>query len=251
MTIKEAILKSLEDINGLTNYLEIYNASEGFIAAQEKPDDDGMVLFTEHGIFYEFMPVENYGNKYASTLGLKDVQLQKNYAIIISTTGGLWRYIMGDTIIFTSLNPYKIKITGRLKHYMNAFGEEVMVDNADKAIAYAAEKTNAVVNDYTAAPIYFTNNNNGAHEWLVEFETAPSNIKLFTTELDQALKNVNSDYEAKRHKDLALRMPLVHCLNLGTFSEWLRIKGKIGGQHKVPRLSNDREYIEPLLEMNK
>ena len=240
--------KQFEDIIGKPiNYLEIYNASEGFIAGQEKPDDNGMMLFTEHGIFYEFLPVEEYGKPQPKTLGLKGVQLNKNYAIVISTTGGLWRYIMGDTVEFTSINPYKIKITGRLKHYMNAFGEEVIVDNADKAIAMAAQKTNAIVKDYTAAPIHFTSSSNGAHEWLIEFDKAPDNLLAFTKEMDIALKAVNSDYEAKRHKDIALRLPLVHALAAGTFTEWLRTKGKVGGQHKVPRLSNERKIVEEIL----
>lgn len=229
------------------NYLEIYNASEGFIAAQVSPDDDGMLLFTEHGIFYEFMPVEEYGKEKPLTVGLKDVVIGKNYALVMSTTGGLWRYLIGDTIQFTRLNPYHIKITGRLKHYMNAFGEEVIVDNSDKAIAYAAEKTNAVVNDYTAAPVYFTENNNGAHEWLIEFEKEPDDFNIFIAELDNELKNINSDYEAKRHKSIALRLPIVHLLPPGTFSSWLRSKGKLGGQHKVPRLSNERAMLEEIL----
>jgi GH3 auxin-responsive promoter len=234
-------------IGGKINYLEIYNASEGFIAAQVKPDDDGMLLFTEHGIFYEFMLVEEYGKRNPKTVGLKDVELDKNYALVISTTGGLWRYLIGDTVIFTSINPYKIKVSGRLKHYMNAFGEEVIVDNTDKAIATACEKTNAMVSDYTAAPVYFSQNNNGAHEWLIEFEKTPNNITAFTYELDNALKDVNSDYEAKRHKDIALRLPIVHILPVGTFNEWLKSKGKLGGQHKVPRLSNDRIILEEVL----
>ena len=233
------------------NYLEIYNASEGFIAGQEKPDDDGMLLFTEHGIFYEFMPLEEYKKTNPKTISLKAVQLHKNYAIVISTTGGLWRYIMGDTVEFTSLNPYKIKITGRLKHYMNAFGEEVIVDNADVAIAAAALKTNAIVKDYTAAPIHFTANSNGAHEWLIEFDKAPENLSLFTKEMDAALKAVNSDYEAKRHKDIALRMPVVHAMKIGTFTEWLRSKGKVGGQHKVPRLSNERKIVDEILALKR
>ncbi len=231
------------------NYLEIYNASEGFFAGQQSPDDNGMLLFTEHGIFYEFMPVEQYGKPDPQTVGLTNVAKGKNYALVISTTGGLWRYLVGDTIQFTSLDPYKIKVTGRLKHYMNAFGEEVIVDNSDKAIAMAAEKTGVVVNDYTAAPIYFGENSNGAHEWLVEFEQAPVNLKQFTTELDSALKNCNSDYEAKRHKDIALRLPVVHVLPGGTFTEWLRRKGKLGGQHKVPRLSNDRGMLEEIKQI--
>jgi len=231
------------------NYLEIYNASEGFIAGQQTPNDDGLLLFTEHGIFYEFMPVEEYGKPKPQTVGLKDVQLDKNYALVISTTGGLWRYIIGDTIKFTHLNPYKIKVTGRLKHYMNAFGEEVMVDNTDKAIAWAAAKTNAVVNDYTAAPVYFSESSNGTHEWLIEFDVPPQNLQLFTTELDAALKTINSDYEAKRYKDIALRMPIVHAAKKGIFKEWLRSKGKLGGQHKVPRLSNERKVVEEILAM--
>ncbi len=234
-------------IGGKINYLEIYNASEGFIAAQVDPGDDGMLLFTEHGIFYEFMPVEEYGNEDPKTVGLNSVVIGKNYAVIMSTTGGLWRYLIGDTVQFTNLNPYKIKITGRLKHYMNAFGEEVIVDNSDQAIARAAEKTNAIVNDYTAAPVYFTENSNGAHEWLVEFEKEPDDFNNFIAELDTALKNINSDYEAKRHKNIALRLPIVHKLPAGTFTEWLRSKGKLGGQHKVPRLSNERNILEEIL----
>jgi hypothetical protein len=234
-------------IGGKINYLEIYNASEGFVAAQINPGEEGMLLFTEHGIFYEFMPVEEHGKENPSTVGLNGVQLGKNYALVMSTTGGLWRYLIGDTVQFTHLNPYKIKITGRLKHYMNVFGEEVIVDNSDHAIAYAAEKTNAIVNDYTAAPVYFTENSNGAHEWLVEFEKEPDDFNNFITALDDELKNINSDYEAKRHKSIALRLPIVHKLAKGTFTEWLRSKGKLGGQHKVPRLSNERDMLEEIL----
>ncbi|MGB4845860.1 MAG: GH3 auxin-responsive promoter family protein [Ferruginibacter sp.] len=236
-------------IGGKINYLEIYNASEGFIAGQQSPDDDGLLLFTEHGIFYEFMPVEEYGTENPKTVGLNHVQVGKNYALIISTTGGLWRYLIGDTIQFTSLNPYHIKVSGRLKHYMNAFGEEVIVDNSDKAIAYAAEKTNAVVNDYTAAPVYFSENNNGAHEWLIEFEKEPDDFNNFIVALDTELKNINSDYEAKRYKNIALRLPIVHKLPTGTFNSWLRSKGKLGGQHKVPRLSNERAMLEQILSL--
>lgn len=231
------------------NYLEIYNASEGFFAGQDLPGDDSMLLFTEHGIFYEFMPVEEYGKTHPLTIGLSKVEIGKNYALVISTNGGLWRYLVGDTIQFTSLNPYRIKITGRLKHYINAFGEEVIVDNADKAIAIAAEKTNSIVTDYTAAPVYFSDQHNGAHEWLVEFEKEPNDLQQFIIELDSALKNINSDYEAKRHKNIALRLPVVHSVKKGTFMEWLRSKGKLGGQHKVPRLSNERRMLEEILEL--
>lgn len=238
-------------IGSKINYLEIYNASEGFIAGQEKPDDDGLLLFTEHGIFYEFMPVEEYGKKDPSTVGLKDVVVGKNYGLVISTTGGLWRYLIGDTVQFTSINPYKIKVTGRLKHYINAFGEELIVDNSDHAIAIAAEKTKAIINDYTAAPVYFTEKHNGGHEWLIEFEKEPNNPTAFIYELDIALKEINSDYEAKRYKDIALQLPIVHFLPKGTFTEWLRTKGKVGGQHKVPRLSNERTMLEEILSLVK
>ena len=229
------------------NYLEIYNASEGFFAGQSNPDDDGMTLFTEHGIFYEFMPVEEYGQKHPETVGLDKVVVNKQYALIISTTGGLWRYLIGDTIVFTSLDPYRIKVTGRLKHFINAFGEELIVDNADRAIAIASSATGAVVSDYSAAPIYFSKNNNGAHEWLVEFDKEPDSINRFTEELDNALKNINSDYEAKRQHNIALRMPVIRQIPPGSFSKWLQLKGKIGGQHKVPRLHNDRKTIEEIL----
>lgn len=227
-------------------YLNIYNASEGFFAAQNTLEDDGMLLFLEHGIFYEFMPIEEYGKDEPKTIGLQDVEIGKNYALVISTNGGLWRYLVGDTVAFTSTNPYKINITGRIKHFMNAFGEEVIVDNTDKAIAIASEKLNVVVNDYTAAPVYFSDESNGAHEWLIEFENEPNNIQAFAFELDCALKNINSDYEAKRHKDIALRMPIVQAVNKSVFHNWLRSKGKLGGQHKVPRLSNERVYIDEI-----
>lgn len=229
------------------NYLEIYNASEGFFAGQESPEDNGMTLFTEHGVFYEFMPVEEYGKAFPKTVGLDNVVVNKNYALIISTTGGLWRYLVGDTILFTHLNPYRIKVTGRLKHYMNAFGEEVIVDNADKAIALAAQKTKAIVTDYTAAPVYFSEQKNGAHEWLIEFDQPPTSMDDFKYELDVALKNINSDYEAKRFKDIALSLPTIHSLPKGTFSNWLQKKQRVGGQHKIPRLSNERKIVEEIL----
>ena len=234
---------------GKINYLEIYNASEGFFAGQQSPDDEGMLLFTEHGIFYEFMPVEEYEKENPHTVGLKKVIVGKNYALVISTTGGLWRYLVGDTVQFTSLNPYKIKVTGRLKHYINAFGEEIIVDNSDNAIAIAAEKMGVVINDYTAAPVYFNEQSNGAHEWLIEFDNNPKDLQLFIIELDNALKNCNSDYEAKRHKDIALRLPVVHALPKGTFTKWLRKMNKLGGQHKIPRLSNERKILEEILLM--
>ena len=231
------------------NYLEIYNASEGFFAAQEKPNDSGMTLFTEHGVFFEFMPVEEYGKPHPHTVGLNAVELNQQYALVISTTGGLWRYLVGDTVKFTSLRPYKIIISGRLRHYINAFGEEVMVDNTDQAIAVACQQTGAIVNDYTAAPLYFSATQNGAHEWLIEFDSLPADINRFTAVLDQTLQSLNSDYEAKRYKDIALRLPVVQALPKGVFTEWLRSKGKLGGQHKVPRLSNERRLLEEIKQI--
>lgn len=231
------------------NYLEMYNASEGVFAAQDSPGADGMLLFTDHGIFMEFMPLEEYGTDDPKTIGLRDVELGKNYALVISTNGGLWRYCIGDTVQFTSLNPFRVKVSGRIKHYINAFGEELIVDNTDRAIKLACEQTGAVVNDYTAAPVYFSAEGNGAHEWLIEFEKEPASMDHFNYELDIALKQCNSDYEAKRHKDIALRPPIVHSIEKGSFSRWLKWKGKLGGQHKVPRLSNDRKYLDEILTM--
>ncbi len=232
------------------NYLDLYNASEGFFAAQDNPhEEEGMLLFLQHGIFYEFMPVEAYGTDDPKTVGLEAVEVGKNYALVISTSGGLWRYLVGDTVQFTSLAPFKIKVSGRIKHFINAFGEELIVDNSDRAIAVACEKTGVTFNDYTAAPIYFSDHGNGSHEWLIEFDTEPLDMGLFTFELDSALKNVNSDYEAKRHKDIALRMPVVQAIPKGYFSNWLKSKGKLGGQHKVPRLSNDRTFVDELLKL--
>ncbi|OQY92530.1 MAG: hypothetical protein B6D37_14655 [Sphingobacteriales bacterium UTBCD1] len=232
------------------HYLELYNASEGFFSAQDIPGTEGMLLFLDHGIFMEFMPVSEYGKKFPETIGLTDVKIGENYALVISTNGGLWRYLLGDTIQFTSLKPFRIKVSGRLKHFINAFGEELIIDNSDKAIAIASEKTGAIVNDYTAAPVYFSDNSNGAHEWLIEFEKDPDSLDQFTRELDAALKSINSDYEAKRHKDIALRMPIIHSMQKGIFTEWLRNNGKLGGQHKIPRLSNERKLLQEILMLN-
>jgi len=232
----------------LMHYQETYNASEGFFAAQDVIGEEGLLLFLNHGIFYEFMPMEELGKEEPQTLQLQEVELGKNYALVISTNGGLWRYLVGDTIQFTSLVPYRIKVSGRTKSFINAFGEEVIVENSDTAVAKACEATGAVVNDYTAAPVYFSDHGNGGHEWLMEFEVAPDDINRFTNILDSTLKAINSDYEAKRYKDIALHMPLIHVLPQGTFCEFLKSKGKLGGQHKVPRLNNDRNYLEEILK---
>ena len=233
------------------HYLEMYNASEGFFAAQDRPGADGMLLFPDHGIFMEFMPLTEYGKKHPLTVGLDKVELGKQYALVISTNGGLWRYLIGDTIQFTHLNPFRIQVSGRIKHFINAFGEEVIVDNSDRAIAEAARRTNAIVTEYTAAPVYFSDQGNGAHEWVIEFDQLPDSMDRFTEALDAALQQVNSDYSAKRHKSIALRLPQVHAARTGLFTDWLRGKGKLGGQHKVPRLSNERFLIEELLSLNK
>lgn len=229
------------------HFLETYNASEGFFAAQDEFDIDGMLLFLNHGIFYEFMPTEEYGKEFPKTLGLEEVEIGKNYALVISTNAGLWRYIVGDTIQFTSLEPFRIKVSGRIKHFINAFGEEVIIDNSEYAIKKACEDTNSEVNEYTAGPIYISEDGNGAHEWIIEFEKLGVPLTVFIEKLDTYLKEINSDYEAKRFKNLALRMPIIHQMQRGGFNEWLKSKGKLGGQHKVPRLSNNRQYLEEIM----
>jgi hypothetical protein len=228
------------------NYMEMYNASEGFFAAQDDITKEGMLLMCDHGIFYEFIPSGEFDKESPQTIQLDEVETGKNYALVITTNGGLWRYLVGDTIQFTSLTPFRIKVSGRIKHYMNAFGEEVIIDNSDKAIAMACKRTGAAVADYSAAPVYFSDADNGAHEWLIEFDKEPENLQQFVVELDVALKSINSDYEAKRHKDIALRMPEVKVVPKNTFTNWLSSKGKLGGQHKVPRLSNDRTVLEEI-----
>jgi hypothetical protein len=233
-------------IGGDCNYLEIYNASEGFFAAQDRLDEEGMLLFLDHGIFYEFMPVEAYGKENPITIGLDKVELGKNYAIVISTNGGLWRYLVGDTVQFVTLNPFRIKVSGRLKQYINAFGEELIADNSDKAISETCANFNLVMKEYTAAPIFMSDKGAGAHEWLIEFENAPSDMHAFTVALDQNLQAVNSDYEAKRYKDIALGLPQITAVKKDCFHEWLKRKGKLGGQHKIPRLSNERKFLEEL-----
>jgi hypothetical protein len=228
------------------HYMEMYNASEGFFAAQDDLSAEGMLLMCDHGIFYEFLPPAEWGKEDPQTIQLDEVEVGINYAPVITTNGGLWRYLLGDTIQFTSLDPFRIKVSGRIKHYINAFGEEVIVDNTDKAIAMACQRTGASVTDYTAAPVYFSESGNGSHEWLLEFDRKPQNLEQFVAEMDEALKSINSDYEAKRYKDIALRLPEVTAIPPGSFAAWLGSKGKLGGQHKVPRLSNDRTILEEI-----
>lgn len=230
------------------SYLETYNASEGFFGIQNDLSKSDMLLMLDYGIFYEFIPFDEIHKESPKVIGLGEVQQGEQYALLISTNAGLWRYQIGDTIEFTSTDPYKIKISGRTKHYINAFGEELIVENAEKAIEMAANKCDVQVVNFTAAPKYFNEKENGTHEWIIEFESAPDNVGQFTKDLDDALRQLNSDYDAKRYKDIALSLPLVHIVPKGTFYNWMKSRGKLGGQHKVPRLSNTREYVEDILK---
>ncbi|WP_026955866.1 GH3 auxin-responsive promoter family protein [Algoriphagus vanfongensis] len=231
-------------------YMETYNASEGFFGLQDQPDSDELLLLLDYGIFYEFIPMEEWDSDSPQVIPLQEVEVGKNYALIITTNGGLWRYKIGDTVKFTSTSPYRFRISGRTKHFINAFGEEVIVENAEKAIAMAAEETQATVLNFTAAPVYFEGSDSkGAHEWIVEFKSPPAQLERFKEVLDQHLREVNSDYDAKRHKDLALEKPIIHIAPEGLFEHWLKSKGKLGGQNKVPRLANTREYLDELLPL--
>jgi len=231
-------------------YLEVYNASEGFFARNEKSGDTDMLLSLDYGIFYEFIPYEELNKPKPKILAIADVEINKNYALVISTNGGLWRYQIGDTIIFTSLNPPKIKISGRTKHYINAFGEELMVGNADKGLEEACLKTDAEIREYSAAPVYIEGKTSGRHQWLIEFSKQPADLNKFMEILDTTLKSLNSDYEAKRHKDISLGFPELIIARDGLFYKWLKNKSKLGGQNKVPRLANTREYMDELLKLN-
>jgi GH3 auxin-responsive promoter len=230
-------------------YMETYNASEGFFGLQDDLSRDDMLLMLDYDIFYEFVPVAELESENPSVLPIWEVELGKNYAILISTNGGLWRYKIGDTVKFTSKFPYRIKITGRTKHFINAFGEEVIIENAEAALAFACKETEAIVSNYTAGPLYMSGNKQGGHEWIIEFEKPPQDLTLFAQLLDRKLKEINSDYEAKRYQDLALVMPVIHKAPAGTFYEWLKKKGKLGGQYKVPRLANTREYLDEILNI--
>lgn len=230
------------------NYLETYNASEGFFSIQNENKAEDMLLMLDYGIFYEFIPAENFGREHPKSLQLDEIETNINYVVVISTNAGLWRYVIGDTIKFTSISPFKIQVTGRTKHFINAFGEEVIIDNADKAISETVKLTGAKVKEYTVAPIYLSGKSKGGHEWLIEFEKEPDDIGHFAKILDDQLKSINSDYEAKRFKDMALTMPVIRKMKENTFYNWLKSKGKLGGQNKVPRLSNDRKYVDDLLQ---
>ena len=233
------------------NYYEIYNASEGFFAIQDRNRADDLLLMLDYGIFYEFIPMDVYGSPEETAIPLWEVRTGVNYAIVITTNSGLWRYQIGDTVRFTSLSPYRIMLTGRTKHHINVFGEELIIENAEQALGSIGPKTGAQIKDYTAGPVFMEGKEKGAHEWIIEFSTPPRDLDYFVEILDNALKALNSDYEAKRYNNITLRMPKVHVARKGLFYDWLKAKNKLGGQHKVPRLSNSREYIEELLLMNK
>lgn len=229
------------------NYMETYNASEGFFGIQDQTDTKEMLLMLDYGIFYEFILASEWDKEHPETVDLSEVELGKNYAMVISTNAGLWRYKIGDTVRFTSLCPYRVKISGRTRHFINAFGEELIIENAEEAITRACECTGAKVENFTAAPRYIDAGNRGSHEWVIEFINEPDNRELFEQSVDQTLREVNSDYDAKRHKDMALQSPIFHYVEKGTFYNWMKKRGKLGGQNKVPRLANDREYLDDLL----
>ena len=230
-------------------YWETYNASEGFFGIQDKPDSEDLLLMLDYGIFYEFIPVEELDKEYPDAISLGDVELGKNYAMVITTNAGLWRYNIGDTVKFTSITPHRIRITGRTKHFINAFGEEVIIENAEMAITKACEQTGAVIDNFTAAPIYLEKSKQGGHEWIIEFKTTPNDLNEFKHVLDKTLREINSDYDAKRAHDIALVAPTIHSVAEGTFYNWMKKRGKLGGQNKVPRLSNSREFVDDILAM--
>ncbi|MBQ8629052.1 MAG: GH3 auxin-responsive promoter family protein [Prevotella sp.] len=232
------------------HYMETYNASEGFFGLQSEPDDPAMMLMLDYGVFYEFIPMDEFENENPTVVPLWGVETGKNYAMVISTSCGLWRYVIGDTIQFTSKNPYKFIITGRTKYFINAFGEELIMDNAEKGLAYACRETGAEVLEYTAAPVFMDEQAKCRHQWLIEFAKAPDDMEKFATLLDRKLQEINSDYEAKRYKDITLQHLEISVARKDLFNDWLKQKGKLGGQHKVPRLSNSRKNIDELLALN-
>lgn len=232
------------------NYYEIYNASEGFFAIQDQNHSDELLLMLDYGIFYEFIPMNIYNTSRQKAIPLSQVVTGVNYAVVITTNAGLWRYKIGDTVRFTSINPYRIKITGRTKHHINAFGEELIIENAEQALKKVCRETHSEIVDYTAAPVFMIGREKGAHEWMIEFKTPPNDVDQFSRLFDNALKELNSDYEAKRANNITLNEPKVHIARRHLFYDWLKSKDKLGGQHKIPRLSNSRNYIEELIELN-
>jgi len=232
-------------------YYEIYNASEGFFAIQDSNDSNELLLMLDYGIFYEFIPMDTFGTDRQRVIPLSEVELNKNYAVVLTTNAGLWRYMVGDTVRFTSLDPYRIRVSGRTKHHINVFGEELMVENTDKALAKACSLTGAEVLDYTVAPIFMEGKEKGAHEWIIEFKKDPEDPEAFRTHLDEALQSVNSDYEAKRYNSMTLNKLVLNVARPKLFYDWLKEQDKLGGQHKIPRLSNERAYLEQLKALQK
>jgi len=235
--------------NNKMNYYENYNASEGFFGLQDQSKVEEMLLMLDYGIFYEFIEKSELEESNPKTITLEDVKLNTNYAIVISTNAGLWRYVIGDTVEFTSLNPFRIKVTGRINHFINAFGEELIIENAEHALLETCNQTDSTIKEYTVAPVFFTNKSSGKHQWLIEFEKKPKNIDYFSDVLDYNLKQINSDYEAKRFNDMVLSKPEIIEMKSGTFYNWMKTKKMLGGQHKIPRLSNNRDYVDELLQM--
>jgi hypothetical protein len=231
-------------------YYEIYNASEGFFAIQDRNQSDELLLMLDYGIFYEFIPMQTHGTPTEVLIPLSQVDKGINYAIVITTNAGLWRYKIGDTILFTSTKPYRIKVTGRTKHFINVFGEELIIENTDKALKIVAKKTKSEILDYTVAPIFMEGKTKGAHEWIIEFKTPPKDLGYFNELLDNSLKSINSDYESKRYKNITLNKPVIHSAKQGLFYKWMKRNDKLGGQHKIPRLSNSRDFLEELLKID-
>ncbi len=231
-------------------YYETYNASEGFFAIQDQNNSSDLLLMLDYGIFYEFIPMDCYGTPQQIAIPLSEVKLNTNYSVVITTNAGLWRYKVGDTIRFVSLSPHRIKVTGRTKHHINAFGEELIIENAERALKNVCKRTSAEIVDYTAAPVFMEGKEKGAHEWIIEFKTPPENMAYFEELFDNALKSLNSDYEAKRFNNMTLNKPKIHSARTNLFYDWLKENDKLGGQHKVPRLSNSRTYLEELLRLN-
>ena len=231
------------------HYVETYNASEGFFGIQDQENSKDLLLMLDYGIFYEFIPFDQIQEEQPKALDISQVKINQVYALLITTNAGLWRYNIGDTIIFTSINPHRIRIIGRTKHFINAFGEELMISNAEKAMSVACLKTNAEISNFTAGPRFLEKNKKGGHEWVIEFQRPPDDLERFTLILDEVLREINSDYDAKRYKDLALIAPVVYPVGAGVFHSWMKSRGKLGGQNKVPRLANDRTYLDEILAL--
>jgi hypothetical protein len=230
-------------------YYEIYNASEGFFAIQDLNYSNDLLLMLDYGIFYEFIPMATFGTPDEKIIRLAEVELDTNYAVVITTNSGLWRYMIGDTVRFTSISPYRIRVSGRTKHHINVFGEELMVENTDKALALTCQAMHCSIKDYTVAPIFMQGKEKGAHEWMIEFDQSPDSVTAFAELLDNHLQSVNSDYEAKRYNNMTLNPLKLNVARKNLFYDWLKERDKLGGQNKIPRLSNQRDYLEQLLQL--